>query len=69
MIAVEKKKVSRTGNASLGWFMGRGFVQEYITVKSEQWCVCENGKVIAECRGEKIAVRIMDALTQISETK
>lgn len=59
-----KKKVSTSGTASLGWFMGRGYVQEYLTVRHEKWCVVEAGKPspIAICKSEKMAMAIAAAL-------
>lgn len=59
-----KKKVSTSGTASLGWFMGRGYVQEYLTVRHEKWCVVEAGKPspIAVCKSERMAKVIASAL-------
>lgn len=59
-----KKKVSTSGKASLGWFLGRGYVQEYLTVHHEKWCVVEVGKPspIAICKSQKAANDIAAAL-------
>jgi hypothetical protein len=59
-----KKKVSTSGVASLGWFLGRGYVQETLTVRHEKWCVIEAGKPspIAICKSEKIAKAITAAM-------
>lgn len=62
MIFAEKCSVARTGIASLGWFLGRGFVQEKLTVTSDKWCVMDGAKVIAECRSKAHAERIVEAL-------
>lgn len=61
---VEKRKVSRTGIASLGWHLGHGYVQKKITVKSDVWCILQVATVIAECRSEKKAARIAEALNK-----
>lgn len=62
MIEVAKRKVARTGVASLGWRLGYGYVQKILTVKSDIWCVSEDGKVLAECRSKAIAERVAKAL-------
>lgn len=62
MITAEKRTVSRTGMAAYGWQLGYGYVHRSATVKSDVWCVVEDGKVIAECRGEKQAKRIVKAM-------
>jgi len=63
MISVEKRTVKRTGLAGVGWRLGQGYVKERLTVETEVWCLCECGKVIAECRSLKLAKRLMDSLT------
>lgn len=63
MITVEKRTVTRTGIYGAGWRIGQGYVKERLTVATELWCICEDGKVISECRSFKIAQRLMDALT------
>lgn len=57
MYYAKKKTVSVTGKASLGWFLGRGYVQEVMTVKVERWCVFgENDtKPTCICNGKKQA--------------
>jgi hypothetical protein len=62
MITIEQREVSRTGVASLGWQMGYGYVSKKVSIVTKVWCVLENGKVIAECRGKNSAIRIRDAL-------
>ena len=59
-----KKKLSTSGIASLGWFLGRGYVQEVLAVRHEKWCVVEAGKPapIAICKSEKMAMAIAAAL-------
>lgn len=59
-----KKKLSTSGIASLGWFMGRGYVQQALTVRHEKWCVVETGKPspVAICKSEKMAKTIAAAL-------
>ncbi len=59
---IKKKLVSATGIASLGWHLGHGYIQEKIRVRYKRWCVLENGKIIAECRGKAIAEKIAEAL-------
>lgn len=61
---VEKRTVARTGIASLGWALGRGFVREKLTVRSEVWCVVDKGRVLAECRGEDAAEGIASVLNR-----
>jgi hypothetical protein len=63
MITVEKRTVTRTGLCGAGWRLGQGCVKERLTVSTELWCLCEDGKVISECRSLKIAQRLMDSLT------
>ena len=59
-----KKKLSTSGVASLGWFLGRGYVQETLTVRHEKWCVVEAGNPspIAICKSQKAAKDIAAAL-------
>lgn len=59
-----KKKVSTSGTASLGWFMGRGYIHEYLTVRHEKWCVVDAGKhsPIAVCKSERMEKVIASAL-------
>lgn len=59
-----KKKLSTSGAASLGWFLGRGYVQETLTVRHEKWCVVEVGKPspIAICKSQKAAKYIAASL-------
>ena len=59
-----KKKLSTSGVASLGWFLGRGYVQDVLTVRHEKWCVVEAGKPspVAICKSEKMAKTIAAAL-------
>ena len=59
-----KKKLSTSGIASLGWFLGRGYVQEVLAVRHEKWCVVEAGKPapIAVCKSERMAKVIASAL-------
>ena len=65
MITVEKKKVTRSGVASLGWHLRHGYVQEVLSVKSDKWCVLEDGKILAECRSKAAAQKISDAFEWI----
>jgi hypothetical protein len=62
MIEVVRRKVARTGVASLEWFPGCGYFQRKLTVKADAWCVAESGKVLTECRSKAIAERIASAL-------
>lgn len=64
MYRVEKKKVSIKGQASLGWFLGRGFVQEVLSVRTERWCVTLDGqtKPVCICYGKAQAKKIADAM-------
>lgn len=59
-----KKKLCTSGVASLGWFLGHGYVQEALTVRHEKWCVVEAGKPspVAICKSEKMAKTIAAAL-------
>lgn len=60
----EKKMISVTGRASLGWHLGRGYVQETMTVKAEKWCVVFDGdpKPVCTCQGKKQAENIAEAM-------
>jgi hypothetical protein len=62
MIEVSKRKVSRSGVASVGWRVGYGYVQGRFTVKADVWCVLEDGKILVECRSKAIAERVAKAL-------
>ena len=64
MYRAEKKMISVTGRASLGWHLGRGYVHEAMTVKVEKWCVVLDGekKPICTCQGKKQAERIAEAM-------
>jgi hypothetical protein len=62
---VEKRKVSRTGIASLGWHIGYGYVQEKLTIKSDVWCVLSGDDVIAECRSKKKAEMVAGAFNHV----
>lgn len=64
MYRAEKRKVSITGKASLGWFMGRGYVQETLSVSAERWCVTLDGqaKPVCICYGKAQAEKIADAM-------
>lgn len=64
MYSFDKRTVSRTGIASLGWSLGRGYVREKLTVKSNVWCVLHNDTVIAECRSKQVAYAIYLSLTK-----
>lgn len=65
--AVERKKVRRTGIASLGWMLGRGYVQEKMSIKYETWCVLVDGKLVAECRSKMQAARVAMALELVED--
>jgi len=67
MLTVEKRKVRRSGLASLGWHIGYGYVQRELSVTKEVWCLVEGGKVIAECRGKKQAQRLADIINSKRE--
>lgn len=58
---VEKRKVARTGVASLGWHLGHGYVQQKLTVKSDVWCVMDGDEVLAECRSKAKAEKVAEA--------
>lgn len=60
MFSVQKKLISVTGKASLGWFLGCGYVQDTFTVKVEKWCVMRDGdsKPMCICRGKKNAEEV-----------
>jgi hypothetical protein len=62
---VEKRKVARTGVASLGWHLGYGYVQEKLTVKSDVWCVVDGDDVICECRSKKKAEMVAKAFSHV----
>ena len=64
MYRADKRKVSVTGKASLGWFLGRGYVQEMLSVSVERWCVTLDGqtKPVCICYGKAQAEKIADAM-------
>lgn len=62
--SVERRKVSRTGEAGLGWRLGHGHVRSKLAVTSEVWCLLERGVVMAECRSQAAANRLLDAMTK-----
>jgi hypothetical protein len=59
VITVGRRKVSRTGMSRIAW---RRNEHERRTITTDQWCVLENGKVLAECRSQAAAERIRAAL-------
>ena len=62
---VKSRLTSFTGKASLGWRIGRGYVQEIMTVKSERWCVVGHGnKSVAVCNSKPIADKIAELLNE-----
>lgn len=64
----EKKKCSKRGVASLGWWLGRGYVQEKLTVKYDAYVIIDpQGKKIAEAIGEKKANLICVALNGVEQ--
>lgn len=65
--AVEKRKVSRTGIASLGWHLGHGFVQRKLSVKADVWCVIGVNGIIAECRSKAKAEMVASALHNLDQ--
>lgn len=67
----EKKKVSFKGMASLGWFLGQGYVQRLVTAKSEKWCVInkENKKRIAIFESEQMAKQVSIMLNDFYSNK
>lgn len=58
-IAVKKKR-SKFGSASLGWFLGHGYVSKRLRIKYECWCVidAETAKIICDCTSKSIAEKI-----------
>lgn len=66
MYKAEKKEVSVSGMASLGWFLGRGYVRKRLTVNAERWCVTKDGeaKPICTCHGKNQAEAIAYAMNQ-----
>lgn len=65
MYYAEKRKVARSGKASLGWIMGQGYTTVPITVNTEVWCVMKDKKVIAECRSKDKADKIVYSLNNV----
>jgi hypothetical protein len=65
MYTVEKRTVRKTGKASIGWHLGRGYVSKWLTfTKDGVWCVMRDGKVFAEARGKAKAELIAAALNK-----
>ena len=63
----EKKKVSKTGIASLGWILGRGYAQEELSVRYQAWVILNpKGRKIAEATSEKQAELIVSALNGVA---
>ncbi len=63
---VEKRTVRKTGKASLGWHLGRGYVTEELTIsKDGVWCITRNGRIFAEARSEQKANDIAAALNNM----
>lgn len=58
-IAVKKNR-SKFGSVNLGWFLGRGYVNERVRMKYECWCVvdAETSKIICDCISKSIAEKI-----------
>lgn len=64
MYKAELKKRSRSGKASLGWFLGQGYVVRVLKIRFECWCVTFNGKVIADCASKSLAQKIASAMNK-----
>ena len=66
MYYAKKKIVSVTGKASLGWFLGRGYVQEFMTVKVEKWCVFSehDKKPTCICNGKNQAEMVAKKMNE-----
>lgn len=64
--SAEKVKVSMSGQASLGWHLGMGYVQRLLTVKAKKWAVIDTstGKRIAICSGKATATLITSSLNK-----
>lgn len=63
----QKKKVSTTGKGSFGWHLGRGYVQQVVTVKHKAWVILNpKGRKIAEATSEKQAALIVSALNGVA---
>ena len=63
----EKKKVSKTGKGSMGWHLGRGYVNQVVTVKHQAWVILNpKGRKIAEATSEKQAELIVSALNGVA---
>lgn len=64
MYRAEKKIISVSGVATLGWQLGYGYRQEKMTVKVEKWCVIQDGekKPICTCIGKKQAEQIANSM-------
>lgn len=66
-ITVDKRKVSKTGSALLGWRMGCGYHREQLKIEYDVWCILDDGKIIAEARSKKSAERIAEAFMWIGQ--
>lgn len=68
----ERKTVQVTGEASLGWIIGQGYVKRKITVFSEKWCVIDGkskgGRPMAVCNNENDA-KLIAAILNESEAQ
>lgn len=61
----KKRMVSFTGIGSLGWHLGRGYVQTKMAVKAEKWCVVDgSNKSVAVCQSKQIADKIAALLNE-----
>ncbi len=68
MIEVQKRKVKRSGyNPTYRYFDADGTLKCQST--TEQWCIIEDGKVIAEARSLSYAKRIRTALWAVEGKK
>jgi hypothetical protein len=70
---LERRTVQVTGEASLGWIIGQGYVKSKMTVFSEKWCVIDGelkgGRPLAICNSEKRAKLIVAALNESEARK
>lgn len=64
----ERKTVQVTGEASLGWILGQGYVKSKMTVFSEKWCVFDGKskgvRPLAICNNENHAKLIAAVLNE-----
>jgi len=67
MIEVQKRKVKRTGYSPNTYFDADGTPKCQST--TEQWCIVEDGQVIAEARSLPNAKRIRTALWAVEGRK